>query len=359
MRYRITERATVVASLIRSLRKGLSVTFLITITICLTIPIEVIAYDEAMAEIVVGSNPPVIFQNQSYSTRTRQNLFHSATAAGSDTEAFAFGGTPQAGIQLAQTSSLTAAGTETGFFNSTATSDIVPPVHIGGGFLGTWIGDPIRTGMPFYSGLMFPQMTRMNPGVSTTQSKGLSTTSTSTTGTSTAGKSDAGGNTTKKNAMMFQPVINNAMNDTLAERSARNATAVAITAANATKQNATEKDVTSKPADIPAEMPSPIIKPDQVFYHQQNKPFSTALTYPSGPFKATPAKIRNTSGFDRFLMNTVARSTTDKAFNGTTSSPTYITPLRALARYLPYEFIQGARGMTMPGTHLNYRAWPL
>ncbi|HUL61791.1 MAG TPA: hypothetical protein VLT35_01910 [Methanocella sp.] len=105
--------------------------------------------------------------------------------------------------------------------------------------------------------------------------------------------------------------------------------------------------------------PSPAIKPGQVFYHQQNKPFSTEITAPYGPFKSTAMKIQNTTGFDRFLMNTVGRSTTDKAFNGTTSAPTYITPDKALAVQIPYDFIQGARGMTMPGTHLNYRAWPL
>ncbi len=161
---------------------------------------------------------------------------------------------------------------------------------------------------------------------------------------------------------MFQPVINYDMNETIANdtipgpgavkaSAARNDTATA----NATRQNASSKNVTSKPAAAP----SPAIKPGQVFYHQQNKPFSTALTSPSGPFKATPEKIQNTSGFDRFLRNTVGRSTMDKAFNGTTSSPTYISPGEALAEQIPYDFIQGARGMTMPGTHLNYRAWPL
>jgi hypothetical protein len=106
-------------------------------------------------------------------------------------------------------------------------------------------------------------------------------------------------------------------------------------------------------------VPSPAIKKGEPFYHQQNKPFSTALTSPSGPFKLTQAQAANTTGFDRFLRNTVGRSTTDKAFDGTTSSPTYIHPGDALAVQIPYDFIQGARGMTMPGTHLNYRAWPL
>jgi hypothetical protein len=319
---------------------------LLTIIVSTAMPIEVFAYNEAMAEIVVGSNPPVIVQNQSYSTSTRQNLFHSATNAVSDTEAFAFDDSPQTGIALAQTASLTAVGTECGFFNSSASSDIVPPLHIGSGFLGTWIGDPLWTGLPVYAGMTFPQMTKTDLNVLAAQPKGLAP-----TGTTTTAKTSTTGNKTKNDIATFQPVINNDLNTTLANQSAKNATATV----NATKQNATSQKTAAKPTATP----TPAIKPGQVFYHQQNKPFSTSITAPSGPFKATPAKIQNTTGFDRFLMNTVGRSTTDKAFNGTTSSPTYITPGKALAVQIPYDFIQGARGMTMPGTHLNYRAWPL
>jgi hypothetical protein len=312
----------------------------------MVMPVQVFAYNEAMAEIVICSDPGVIIQNQSYSTSTRQDLFHTASNAITDTEAFAFSGSSPAGLQLAQTSSLAAAGTETGFFRSTASSDIVPPVHIGNGFLGTWIGDPLWTGAPIFSGLMFPQMTRMEPEMLAAQPQGLAA-----SGGSMAVKSDEGANKTKYDVATFQPVIDNDLNKTIANQSAKNASA----AANATRQNASSGNATVKPAATP----SPAIKPGQVFYHQQNKPFSAALTSPSGPFKATPASIQNTTGFDRFLRNTVGRRTTDKAFNGTTSSPTYISPGEALAEQIPYDFIQGARGMTMPGTHLNCRAWPL
>ncbi|OPY27176.1 MAG: hypothetical protein A4E28_02119 [Methanocella sp. PtaU1.Bin125] len=353
MRCKDTGRVTPASALIRSLFRGVKLIFLFAIVIVLTVPAEVLAYTQDMFELVVLGDPGLIVQNQSYSTRTRQTLFHTATAAGSDTEAFALDGSPQTGLRLAQTNAGLTAGTETGFFTSTATSDIVPPLHIGNGFLGTWIGDPIASGVPIFAGLMFPGMTRMDPGLMPSQSISLAP-----AGTAPAAKGDAGGSQTKKNTMQFQPVINNALNDSLANQSAKNATTAAIAAANATKQNATAKNE-SKPSPTPSPTPSPAIKEDQVFYHQQNKPFSTALTYPTGVFKATPEKIRNTSSFDRFLMNTVARSSMDKGFTGTTSSPVMITPFRSLAKYLPYEFIQGARGMTMPGTHLNYRAWPL
>jgi hypothetical protein len=318
---------------------------------CLLIPAQVLAYRENMYELVVASNPPVIVQNQSYFTSTRQNLFHSATNAITDTEDFAFGDAPETGIQLAQTSGYTATGTETGFYDSSSSSDIVPPVHIGNGFLGTWAGDPLWTGAPIFAGMTFPQMTRTDQSLLSSQPEGLKP-----SGNTASTKNNTTGNLTQKNSTTFQPVIDYDMNETITDDTTAiprvgNATA----AANTTKQNASSKNATGKPAATP----SPAIKPGQVFYHQQNKPFSADLTAPYGPFKSTPAKIRNTSSFDRFLMNTVGRSTTDKAFNGTTSSPTYITPGKALAEQIPYDFIQGARGMTMPGTHLNYRAWPL
>jgi hypothetical protein len=341
---------------------------LLAFIISLAIPIEVLAYKESMSELVIGGCPGVIVQNQSYSTSTKQNLFHSATNAITDTEGFAFGDTPQTGIKLGQTSSLTGTGTETGFYSSSASSDIVPPVHIGNGFLGTWIDDPLLTGTPIFAGMTFPQMMKTDTSALASQPIGLST-----SGDATARKTDTTGNRTSAvqaageqpagnvalatdnqtsdgmqiDTVTFRPVIDNALDETLANQSARNATAT--TSANATKSAAGK----------PSPTPSPAIKPGQVFYHQQNKPFSADITAPSGPFKATTASTRNTTGFDRFLRNTVGRSTTDKAFNGTTSSPTYISPGEALAEQIPYDFIQGARGMTMPGTHLNYRAWPL
>lgn len=371
MRFKGTRRATPVSALICQFRMGIGMTVLLTIITVLAMPIDVLAYDEAMAEIVICSDPGVIIQNQSYRTSTRQTLFHTANNALTDTEAFGFSGFWPAGIQLAQTTAATAVGSETGFFTSTASSDIVPPVHIGGGFLGTWIGDPLLTGAPIFAGLTFPHMTKTDTSALAAMPKGLNPAVAETEGSATGNKSaaipqpsgqpvaknatDTSGNAAKMDAAVFRPVINNALNDTLANQSARNATAATgAKAANATK-NESETSATPKPSPIP----SPAIRPGEPFYHQQNKPFSTALTSPSGPYKSTPAKIQNTSGFDRFLMNTVGRSTTDKAFNGTTSSPTYITPDKALAVQIPYDFIQGGRGMTMPGTHLNYRAWPL
>ncbi len=306
---------------------------------CLVVPAQVLAYRENMFELVVGCNPALIVQNQSYSTSTSQTLFHTASNAGTDTEAFAFSGLSPAGLQLAQTSSLAGVGAETGFFTSTASSDMVPPVHIGNGYLGTWIDDPLGTGLPIFAGLTFPRMTRTDVSALAAMPAGLQSAG------KAAPEKNATANATKTNASTFQPVINYDLNRTLSDESARNAAA-----ANATAKNATAKQ---------APPPSPAIKPGEPFYHQQNKPLSTALTSPSGPFRATAASTANTTGFDRFLRNTVGRSTTDKAFNGTTSAPTYIHPADALAVQIPYDFIQGARGMTMPGTRLNYRAWPL
>jgi hypothetical protein len=333
-------RATPVAILSCLLHRWMAIAVLLATVACLVFPAHVLAYRENMYELVVGSDPALIVQNQSYSTITRQDLFHTATNAVTDTESFAFDDNPQTGINLAQTTATTAAGTETGFFFSAASSDIVPPVHIGGGFLGTWIGDPLLTGAPIFAGMTFPEMTETDTSALAAMPAGLQP-----AGNATPAKSNQSASKTDKDIATFLPVIDYDLNQTLANESAGNAKA----AANATK-NATIK---------PAATPSPAIKAGDPFYHQQNKPFSTVLTSPSGPFKLTAEKTRNTTGFDRFLRNTVGRSTTDKAFNGTTSSPAYITPGKALAEQIPYDFIQGARGMTMPGTHLNYRAWPL
>lgn len=346
MGYTGTGRAMPLAAPNSFFSKVIAMTILLTMAICTVIPIEVLAYTQDMSEIVVLGDPGLIVQNQSYSTRTRQSLFHSAVADGSDTESFALSGSPLTGVQLAQAASAIASGSETGFFTSTATSDIVPPVHIGNGFLGTSIGDPLRSQKPIYAGLMFPRMSRVDPVLIPSPPKGLAP-----AGSTTALKSGATGNETKNDLVMFQPVIKDSLNDVMANERTINVT----TTVKDANENTPSKTATNK-VDV---TPSPVIRPGQVFYHQQNKPFSTAITAPAGPFKATPAKVQNMSDFDRFLMNTVARSSMDKAFNGTTSSPAYITPDKALAAYVPYEFIQGARGMTMPGTHLNYRAWPL
>jgi hypothetical protein len=110
------------------------------------------------------------------------------------------------------------------------------------------------------------------------------------TGTTAPAKSPVA-NKTQKNMAAFQPVINYDPNQTMANETAGNASA----AANAS-QSAANK---------PAMAPSPAIPGGQPFFHQQDKPFSTALTSPSGPFKATRESTANATGFDRFLRNTV------------------------------------------------------
>ncbi len=379
-----TIRPAFIAALLRKLHRYMAVSILLAAIACLVIPIQVLSYRENMYELVVGSSPGVIAQDQTFSTVTRQDLFHTATNDRTDTESFAFDASTPGGIRLAQTSSLTAVGAETGFFHSTASSDIVPPVHIGNGFLGTKIGDPLWTGVPIFAGMTFPKMTKSDINVLTSTPQELSPVGNKTkgnpvgdlnTGTAQAAgrqtannttteHDDTTGNRSKADLATFKPVINNTLNDTVISTTAGN-TAVAsnatrqnVTAGNPTATNAT-KNEPGDGAEKPSPAPSLSIKPGEPFYHQQNKPFSISLTSPSGPFKATQESTLSTTGFDRFLRNTVGRSTTDKAFSGTTSSPTYITPDEALAEQIPYDFIQGALGMTMPGTHLNYRAWPL
>jgi hypothetical protein len=174
-----------------------------------------------------------------------------------------------------------------------------------------------------------------------------------------ASKGDTGSNKSKS-SLTFEPVIKNDLNVSMGylndsgSDEASDASSKAGTS-SAASQNASSPNATGKAASSPA----PAIKPGEPFYHQQNKPFSAQLSWPSGPVKAKREKVQNMTGFQRFLMNTIGKSTTDKAFTGMTSYPTYITPLEALVPISPFQFINDAMKMTLPGTQLMNRAWPL
>jgi hypothetical protein len=307
-----------------TLRRQIAVAIVLLAVTGLLMPAPVLAWNAIGKELVVGGGcgnlVPMIWQDQSYSAATKQTLAHKTTQVATDTEAFTLGAMPGGGLAIAQTSDLGLAASDFGFFTSTASGDIIAPIHIGNGFLGTLIGDPLSTGTPIFAGMMFPQMTKMSP---------------------VAGVNAAGAN--PLNVVRFKPVINDSLNNTAVSPGAVKFTGTSNASAKAT----------------PAPAPVPGIKPGQVFYHQQNKPFSTALTYATGPFKATPEKVQNMSSWDRFLMNTVARSPLDKSYDGTTSRPTYFYPDKGWGKQVPAEFITGALKMTQPGTHIGYRSWPL
>ncbi|WP_424358927.1 hypothetical protein [Methanocella sp. MCL-LM] len=334
-----------------SIGKCVVLAVLFIIVICSVIPVPVLAYTEDMFELWVGSNPPILVQNQSYFTNTRQTLFHTADNVATDTEAFTLGGTPGGGIALAQTAAGTVLGSQTGFYTSTATSDLILPTHIGMGFMGTVIGDPFVTGTFFGSGMIYPQMIPFNSLLPPT-----SPVSVGAVPDKTASPNGTQGNKSRS-TIAFEPVIKNSLNASMGYVNNSDAAGTSnVSSANASKQNASSRSTGVKPAATPT---PDIIKPGEPLYHQQNKPFSAQLSWPSGPSKAQRSKVQNMTGFERFLMNTVARSTTDKAFTGVTSYPTYITPLNALVPFTQFEFINDAMKMTLPGTQLMNRAWPL
>jgi hypothetical protein len=318
------------------LRRQIAVAIVLLAVTGLLMPVPALAWNAIGKELVVGGGcgnlVPMVWQDQSYSAATRQTLAHKTTQAATDTEAFTLGATPGGGLVIAQTSDLGLAACDFGYFTSSASGDIIAPIHIGNGFLGTLIGDPLSTGTPIFAGMMFPQMTKMSP---------------------VAGVNAAGAN--PLNVVRFKPVINDSLNNTAVSPGAVTFTGTS----NATKPNASATNATAKTTPQPTPAPVPGIKPGQVFYHQQNKPFSTALTSATGPFKATPEKVQNMSSWDRFLMNTVARSPLDKSYNGTTSRPTDFYPDKGWGKQVPADFITGALKMTQPGTHIGYRSWPL
>lgn len=333
------------------LAKGVALALLFIVVISSLVPVQVLAYTEDMFELWVGSNPPILVQNQSYSTSTRQTLFHTADNVATDTEAFALGSTPGGGISLGQTAAGTVAGSQTGYFTSTATSDLILPARIGMGFMGTVIGDPFVTGTFFGSGMIYPQMIPFDSSM-----LAASPVNVGTVPARPVAPNAAEGNKSRS-SIDFEPVINNSLNASMGYvNTSDNAGASNVTSANASQQNASAGSAVAGTAVSPA---VDTIKPGEPFYHQQNKPFSAVLSWPSGPGKAQRTRVQNMTAFERFLMNTVGRSTTDKAFNGTTSYPTYITPLRATVPFTQFQFITEAMRMTLPGTQLMNRAWPL
>ncbi len=331
-----------IAAPINLFRRGAILTIMGILLIVVALPPDAIAYRESMSELWVGGNPGLLVQNQSYSTSTKQTLFHTADNVATDTEAFALGSTPDGGLSLSQTAADTVVGTQTGYFTSSATSDLIPPGRIGLGFMGTVIGDPFWTGTFFGSGMIYPQMVPMDSSMLSASPAGTP---------ASVQKIQDGTGAGSNSSLTFEPAIKNDLNVSMGYLNNSSASGPSI----ASPQNASSQNATGKAAASPA----PALKPGDPLYHQQNKPFSAQLSWPSGPVKAARSKVQNMTAFQRFIMNTVGKSTTDKGFTGMTSYPTYITPLEALVPISPFQFINDAMKMTLPGTQLMNRAWPL
>ena len=331
----------------KTFRRGLVLSILLVLLSVLLLPVA-FAYRESAMELVAGN---VIVQNQSYSTSTKQNLFHTQSAAGSDTEAFAFGTSPQGGIDLAQTASGTQFAQETGFFNSSASSDVVLPIPLSQGYMGTFIEDPISFDRgPVGSGVIFPQMTKIEDLKSSDQGTGNKSATNKSVLNKTAVPNGAAGNSTLKN-LTFQPVIDYDLK------------------ASDGNQSSTDPDAESNAGLIESRQESPRnrtnganveIKPHDPLGHQTNKPFTTqSLGAASGPLKASRDLVENLTPWDRFIMNTIGRSTTDRSINGTISRPTDIRPDKTLAPLAMFDYIEGALKLTRPGARLSNRQWPL
>jgi len=357
-----------VAWLANALRRRLVITILIVVILGQVTPSIVLAYKESAVEISVGN---VLFQNQSYTTANKQTLFHTDSATDVDDESFFLGRTPQGGISLAQTSNGAETAQQTGFFSSSSSSDVVLPVPLSQGFMGTFISDPIGLNQaPLGSGLIFPQMSMEDTNGAGQGIGNLPATSDATTNKTNA-LDNATGNTTLKNETAPGNSPINSSDDIIQKNLTTSQPNINYDLKSATGANQTsgsDPGAQSNAGRIESRQESPgqrtspepvTIKPNDPLGHQTNKPFTQSMGTVSGPLKASRDLVQNMSSWDRFIMNTVGRSTTDKSFNGTVSRPTDFRPGKAMAPIVTFEFISGGLNMTRPGSQLSNRQWPL
>ncbi len=129
-------------------------TALLLLIIIAAVAAPSLAYDESQFELQSGN---LLVQDQFYRTSPRQTLFHSQTAAGTDTEAFAFSPLSGNGFTLAQTSAGSLAATECGFYTASF-SFLKFSCPTAEGYMHTSIGDPIVSRTPVFSSLILPAM---------------------------------------------------------------------------------------------------------------------------------------------------------------------------------------------------------
>jgi hypothetical protein len=280
------------AALIGALRRPLVITMaLVAAMLVLMLPVA-FAYRESMSELIAGDT---IFQNQSYSTSLTQSLAHQYTDAELSVSTYDFGGSP---LHLSETSINAGVAAQSGNFSSSATSDLILPYRMSYGYMGTFMGDPLSSTGLVGSGILYPQLSKID--------------------------------FSSANFDMF------------------NTSALDNASSGNTSSNVSDKTSVFK-----------TINQSDPLGHQLNKPFAADLSVPLGPHKINRSTVQNMSSWDRFLTNTIGRSTTDRAFNGTTSAPTDITPANALAPYVPVKFMSDALNMTAQGTQLSNRFWPI
>lgn len=332
-------------------------------------------YREAQFELLAGN---VLVQDQFYTTTPIQTLFHSQTAAAADTEAFAFGRSPDGSISLAQTGAASVAATDTGFFTATF-SFLKFSCPTGQGFLHTSIGDPIVSRTPVFAGLIFPQMVKTVPAQATLGSMQQDdvvpvindTSNHSATGMSAPGKAL---NTTGNLWSEQMPVVKKQVSTAVGAEDTVNVLSVTPrptplplptpAATPATVRNATNRTNVTKATPVPTIEPSTILPKStsllvKPMARQANKPFTDTIDPDYNPRKATRSEVRNISGWDRLTTNVIGRSGIDSTYMNRTSYPVYINPWNVIKLANQYNVMSDSANMTKAGSYLQQRLWAL
>ncbi len=339
------------------------------------IPPLVQSYREAQLELQAGN---LLVQDQAYTTTPIQTLFHSQTAATTDTEAFAFGRSPDGSIDLAQTNAAAIDATDTGFYTATF-SFLKFSCPTGEGFLHTSIGDPIVSRTPVFAGLIFPQMikTERKPATAgSTQPADTVPGVNDTTNQSATGMSAPGDalNATSSLWTEHEPVVKKQVSTAVGVEDTTNVLAVTprptttpipTMAATATPAgNATNRTNVTKATPVPTPEPSTILPKSATLLvkpldRQDNKPFTSAIDPDYNPRKATRSEVRNISGWDRLTTNVIGRSGIDSTYQNRTSYPAYINPWNVVKLADQYKVMSDSANMTKADSYLQQRLWAL
>jgi hypothetical protein len=370
----------------------------LTIVVLLIIIIPMVTQTQAFVdrqlELVSGN---LLFQDQFYFTAPTQRLFHSQTAAGTDSEAFSFSPVSGGGFALAQTSSASTIATDTGFFFAFSSFKKFN-CPTGEGYMHTSINDPLVSRTPVFSSLIFPsmitkdQITRIAGSASvsapvTAGSAGQETPIMSSPAKQAATDMPAineAGNNSLNNMTIIEPLIKKQISsgqvgvpDTSNIMSAtptptplptllptgKPAPAFGVTSTSGRGQEL--PGPTLMPTPAPSPRPSYAVLPDanslltKPLSHQANKPFTSALDPDYNPRTACRDDIRNISGWNRLTTNVIGRSAIDSIYLSRTSSPSYINPSNAIKLANQFNVLSETRNMTHAGTYLQQRMWAL
>jgi hypothetical protein len=333
------------------------------------------SYREAQIELQTGN---LLVQDQAYTTTPIQTLFHSQTAAGTDTEAFGFGRNPDGSISLAQTNAAAADATDTGFYTATF-SFLKFCCPTGEGFLHTSINDPIVSRTPVFAGLIFPQMIKTGRKPATagiTQQAGTVPEVNDTMNQSATGMSAPGEalNTTSSLWTEQEPVVKKQISTAVGVEDTTNLLAVTprptttplpgMAATAASTGNVTNQTNATIATPVPTPEPSTILPKSTTLLvkpmnRQSNKPFTDSIDPDYNPRKATRSEVRNISGWNRLTTNVIGRSGIDSTYMNRTAYPEYINPWNVVKLADQFKVMSDSANMTKAGSYLQQRLWAL